>query len=86
MTQNISLPPDKTINLMFADAETANYVRLMMTRKGVTTEDYILGNLEWDDKPDCLAPEILKKIPKGLCRGCEWHDKCPDSEKAWGRS
>ena len=67
------------IQLSF-DEETEKYVRLMCTRKGVSLEDYILGNLEWDTKPDCLSPNILNRIPKGMCYGCEWKDRCPDRE------
>jgi hypothetical protein len=66
-----------TIQLSF-DGETERYVRLMCTRKGVSIEDYILGNLEWDSKPDCLSEKVLMKIPKGICRGCEYAATCPD--------
>ena len=69
-----------SITLLF-DEETEQYVRLMCTRKGVTIEDYILGNLEWDDHPDCMKPEVILKIPKktGICHECEWTDNCPDA-------
>lgn len=66
------------IKLSF-DGDTEKYVRLMCTRKGVTIEDYILGNLKWDNKPDCLSETVLTKIPKGMCWGCEYFDNCPDA-------
>jgi hypothetical protein len=68
-----------TIQLSF-DEDTERYVRLMCTRKGVTLEDYVLGNLEWDDKPDCLVDKVMVKIPKGICWECQWFDKCPDAK------
>jgi hypothetical protein len=66
--------------LLNLDEEAERYFRLMCTRKGTTPEDYILGNLEWDPKPDCLHDEVLTEIPDGMCRGCEYFDRCPDAE------
>ena len=67
------------IQLLF-DKETEQYVRLMCTRKGITLEGYIIDNFEWDDKPECLSDGVLLKIPKRMCRDCEYSDRCPDSK------
>ena len=67
-----------TVILSFNE-ETEKYVRLLCTRKGILLEDYILDNFEWDDKPDCISPEILIKVPKGMCYECQWNDRCPDA-------
>ena len=68
------------IQLSF-NKETETYVRLMCTRKGVTLENYIVENMEWDDHPDCMKPEVLTKIPKGMCYNCEWGEVCPDMKQ-----
>jgi hypothetical protein len=67
--------------LTFADEETADYVKLVCRRKGISLESYIVDNLEWDNKPDCLYPDVLTKIPKGVCHECEFNETCPDAFK-----
>jgi hypothetical protein len=63
-----------TIVLTFADDDTADYVRNICRRKGITLEDYILDNFEWDDQPEC----IFEKISADCCDGCQYNDSCPD--------
>jgi len=51
--------------LVFDTAKTAQYVELMCRRKGTTPERYIVENMEWDDKPDCL---MVLPMRRGLRR------------------
>ena len=72
---NLQLLGENIITLKFADADTANYVRNICRRKGVTLENYILGNFEWDDQPECVFEEITAEV----CDGCQYNDGCPDA-------
>lgn len=71
---------ENTIRLVFADKETADYVRLVCTRKGITLEDYIIDNFEWDDKLSCLVED---QINEEVCDGCQYSDVCPDVMFDW---
>lgn len=66
-----------SITLHFADEATANYVRLVCTRKSITLEDYVLDNFEWDDQPYCFSDEVTE-ITSEVCDGCEYLESCPD--------
>lgn len=72
---------ENTITLTFPDKETADYVRLVCTRKCIRLEDYIIDNFEWDDKPECLS--LDEKPNEIICkkRNCEWAQDCPDAVK-----
>jgi len=69
-----------TICLIFADKETADYIRLICSRKSTTIEDYIVDNLEWDDKPECLVSGDVLEPAHDMCYECEYSDTCPDSK------
>jgi len=68
----------KNIFLTFKDAETADYVKTVCRRKGITLESYILDNFEWDDKPLCFYLEKSEKITHLTCEDCDYIDRCPD--------
>jgi hypothetical protein len=70
-------PAPEQIVLAFADKQTADYVRRTVRRKGTTLEGYIVDNFEWDTQLDCITYE-QKQITKGMCKDCEYSDKCPD--------
>ena len=71
--------------LVFDTAKTAQYVELMCRRKGTTPERYIVENMEWDDKPDCLMgwddkPDCMcsNRRSHRICYDCQWVSVCPD--------
>ena len=68
---------ENTIILTFPDADTANYVRLVCSRKSITLEDYIIDNFEWDDKLPCRTYYVPFPTVE-TCEGCDYSDKCPD--------
>ena len=72
---------DNEITLVFHDAKTAQYVRFMCRRKGTNIPDYLIGNLEWDDKLPCILDEVIKKPNADTCEDCEYIDSCPDAVK-----
>jgi len=74
---------NKTIILKFKDKETADYVRLICKRKGITLEDYIIDNFEWDDEPYCFyyGQGAPLEVNSDVCDGCEYLDTCPDAVK-----
>ena len=61
--------------LVFDTAKTAQYVELMCRRKGTTPERYIVENMEWDDKPDCMCSN---RRSHRICYDCQWVSVCPD--------
>jgi hypothetical protein len=65
------------ILLTFADAQTAEYVKLMCRRKGTSLESYIVDNFEWDDEPECFGDEM---IDYAMCSHCDYKKKCPDAK------
>jgi hypothetical protein len=80
---------ENTILLSFADKGTADYVRRVCTRKGITLESYILENFEWDDQLQCLSDfNEGEKITAAICLECEYIETCPDAvkKKTRGRS
>ena len=71
--------------LTFESDDDADFVKLVCRRKGTTIESYIVDNMEWDDKLDCLYFEHVRSKPKKkMCRGCEYSDTCPDSKVGKG--
>lgn len=67
------------ILLTFKDKDTADYVRLVCRRKGISLDEYILGNFEWDDTLYCLIEG--GNITADTCDGCDYADRCPDVVK-----
>lgn len=65
------------IRLLF-DGETESYVQLVCSRKGVTLENYILENFEWDDQLECLEPGASPDHE--ICESCDFNDRCPDAK------
>ncbi len=60
----------------FHSRKELNYVQKVLRRKGIDLADYILGNFEWDDMPECIR---YSKMPGKICVNCEWNDRCEDS-------
>jgi len=69
---------ENTITLTFANKETADYIRLVCTRKGIMLEGYIIDNFEWDDPLNCMRYDHIRKITSDTCIDCDYLDKCPD--------
>jgi hypothetical protein len=72
---------ENTITLTFADKETADYVRLVCTRKSISLADYVVDNFEWDDKPECIALDEKPNIYICAKRNCQFAEDCPDAVK-----
>lgn len=72
-SQNNDSLAKNQILLTFKDEATADYVRLVSSRKGYDLENYILGNFEWDDRFPCL-----EKIDPKDCKICDFFESCPD--------
>jgi hypothetical protein len=73
---------DRQIVLTFADKETIDYVKLVCRRKGTSLESYIVGNLEWDDKLECISFSGKGlMINWRMCNRCDYSDRCPDAKK-----
>lgn len=63
----------------FGSRKELNYVQKVLRRKGINLADYIIGNFEWDDMPDCIR--CSERPSKKLCAVCEWNDRCEDTKK-----
>jgi len=71
------------IVLTFEEKKTVDYIKKVCRRKGITLEDYIIDNFEWDDMPACFWEEVKVngKITKETCEDCEFIENCPDAVK-----
>ncbi|MDD3961305.1 MAG: hypothetical protein PHT77_05535 [Bacteroidales bacterium] len=79
-----SSPTDNgsSILITFKDVETADYVRLILRRKGICLEGYILDNFEWDDPINCVSDlNEGEKITAATCVDCDYTERCPDVVK-----
>jgi len=66
------------ILLTFADKETADYVKMVCRRKGISIPDYIVENFDWDSMPDCIEDSAYDSH---TCYECEYNERCPDVKK-----
>jgi hypothetical protein len=76
-----SQPKENQILLTFGSKEELDFVFLVARRKGYHLPNYLLDNIEWDDKLNCLVPEIPAKPSKDICDGCDFIGTCPDAVK-----
>ena len=60
----------------FSNKKKLEYVKKVMRRKGITLANYIVGNFEWDDMPECINES--KRPSKLICSDCEWYEVCED--------
>jgi hypothetical protein len=69
------------ILLTFANEEEVDYILTVARRKGYHLPNYILDNMNWDQRLPCLSLEPEEKITKDTCHGCEFSSTCPDVVK-----
>jgi hypothetical protein len=60
----------------FHSKKELNYVQKVLRRKGYNLAEYIIGNFEWDDMPECISTSAR---PGRICTHCDWNDRCEDT-------
>ena len=69
-----------TITLHFGNQNTVDYILRTCRRKGTDLETYIIDNFEWDTQLDCISYDA-KQLTVGMCKDCEFDDRCPDVKR-----
>jgi hypothetical protein len=62
----------------FKSKKSLDYVQKVCRRKGIDLADYILGNFEWDDMPDCIHDSV--RPSRKICYPCEFKEVCEDEK------